>query len=327
MSEVRVVAAQEAGVRLDKWLAGWPSVGSREKARQAVQSGKVSVDGVRVGPEGGGVVLGLGARVEIAWTRPGTNPKATAGRAALGWANVRVLHQDDAIVVVDKPAGLLTDAADAAQARDEDTLRKRLDAFVGRPVWPAHRLDRDTTGVVVFAVTDAARASLKAQWIARTPERRYLTIVEGFFPGVKGRFADWMLWDGAARLQQPCAPDTPDAWFAEAEWSVAERFGDRATRLDISLVTGRRNQIRLHAMLAGHPVVGEIQYREDRSSALVGFTRQALHAHRLGLIHPTSGAPVRFEAPVPDDLARLVAQLRAGVSRGGAGRGSGPPGR
>lgn len=318
MSEGRVVSPDDAGARLDKWLAGWPSVGSREKARQALRSGKVSVDGVVVGPDDGGTVLRAGGRVEIAWTRPGTNAKATAGRVALTRANVRVVYQDDAIVVVDKPAGLLTDAADAAQARDEDTLRKRLDAYIGRPVWPAHRLDRDTTGVVVFAVTDAARAALKDQWIARTPARNYLVVVEGCFPGVLGRFADWMAWDQKSRLQRPCAPNAPDGWFAEADWEVTERFGDRATALDIALVTGRRNQIRLHAMLAGFPVVGETQYRPDRTVPTPPFARQALHARRLGLTHPTTGAPVSFEAPLPDDLARLCGKLRAGLSRRGA---------
>lgn len=310
--EAQVVPPTEGGARLDKWLAGWGSIGSREKARQALRSGKVSVDGTRVGADDAGVSLRAGARVEVAWTRPGTNAKATAGRVALTRANVAVLHQDDAIVVVDKPAGLLTDAADAAQARDEDTLRKRLAAFVGGAVWPAHRLDRDTTGVVVFALTEAARAALKAQWIERTPERRYLTIVEGDFPGAQGRFADWMVWDEVARLQRPCAPNAPDAWLAEAEWTVLERFGGRATSLELALVTGRRNQIRLHAMLAGHPVVGEIQYRprgRERQSP-IRFARQALHARWLGFRHPTTGAPVRFEAPIPDDLRALSASLR-----------------
>ncbi|MEQ1569989.1 MAG: RluA family pseudouridine synthase [Myxococcota bacterium] len=303
-----MVDAAQGGARLDKVLAALASVGSREKARQVLRSGKVSVDGADVGFDHAGQPVAAGARIAIAWTRPGTGAKRVAAREALSRAQVTLLFEDDAIVVADKPAGLLTDAADTEQARNEDTLRKRVKAWLGgRPVFPAHRIDRDTTGVVVFAKTPAAREALKAQWITRSPRRVYLVVVEGRFGKQSGRFGDWMAWDGATRVQRPCEPDHPGAWFAEADFEVTRRFGDRATQLEVRLISGRRNQIRLHAMLAGHPLVGEPLYR--RREAVIPFGRQALHAYKLGLLHPTTREPVTFEAPIPADLAGLIASL------------------
>lgn len=296
-------------VRLDKWLAARPSVGSRQKARDVLERGKVSVDGSVVGPADAGRVLGVGTRVSIAWNRPGTGEKKVAGRVAMERAGVMVRHQDDAVVVVDKPPGLLTDAADADQAKHRDTLRKRLKAYLQAvDVWPVHRIDRDTSGLVAFARTEAAREHLAAQWHARTPLREYRLVVEGRFPRAEGRFSDWMAWDGRQRLQRPCGPDDEGAWLAEATFRVEERFGDRATLLQVRLVSGRRNQIRLHCQLAGHALVGEPLYR--RREATIPFPRQALHAARLGFVHPTTGAPLELTSPLPPDLEGLLQRLR-----------------
>lgn len=308
-----MIGPEAAGERLDKVLAGLPSIGSRERARQALRSGKVSVDGAAVGADDAGLRVAPGAAVAIAWNKPGTGARRTAARDALARAGVVVLYEDDAVLAADKPPGLLTDAADADQAKHRDTLRKRVHAWVGAEVWPAHRIDRDTSGVVMFAKTEAARAALLEQWHARTPERTYLCVVEGRFERDQGRFGDWMLWDGRARVQRPCEPDADGGWFAEATYRVVERLVG-ATALEVSLITGRRNQIRLHAMLAGHPLVGEPLYRREPrgrgSPARVPFERQALHARRLVLAHPRTGAPLAVEAPVPPDLDGLLRRLR-----------------
>lgn len=303
------VDADRAGVRLDKLLASLGSVGSREKARQALRSGKVSVDGAPVGLDDAGRALDPGVEVAIAWTRPGTGARATAAREGLDRAGVNLLVHDADIVAADKPPGLLTDAADVDQAKHRDTLRKRVRAWAGAEVWPVHRIDRDTSGVVLFARTEEAREGLKAQWAERSPVRSYLAVVEGRFPDDAGRFGDWMVWDAGARIQRPAGPDVPGAWFAEADFEVIERFGDRATALGVSLVTGRRNQIRLHAMIAGHPLVGEPLYRMPRPRT-VPFERQALHARELGVRHPRTGAPIVLTSPTPADLAGLLARLR-----------------
>lgn len=308
-TEEHVVSGEEDGARLDKVLAALPSIGSREKARQALKSGKVSVDGASVTMDDAGRSVSAGARVEIAWTRPGTGARKVAAREALSRAGVTVVYEDEHILAADKPAGLLTDAADAEQAKHQDTLRKRVRAWLdGRVVWPAHRIDRDTTGIVLFAKTALARQHLHQQWIERRPERVYMVFVEGAFPRDSGRFGDWMAWDAAARLQRPSSEGAPNAWFAEADFRVVERFGRRATQLEVRLISGRRNQIRLHAMLAGHPLVGEPLYR--RRDPELPFPRQALHARRLTVEHPATSAPTTFEAPIPLDLLQLSDRLR-----------------
>lgn len=318
--ESLVVDAASAGTRLDKVLAGLRSVGSREKARQVLKSGKVAVDGAEVGAEDGGRPLAEGARIVITWNRPGTGAKRVAAKEALERVGVVVRYEDDAILVADKPAGLLTDAADAEQHKHRDTLRKRVKAWLqGAPVWPAHRIDRDTTGLVLFAKTEAAQQILKEQWVTRSPTRVYLAVFQGSLETDKGQFGDWMRWDGIARLQRPCEPHVEDGWFAQADFQVKERFGSRGTLVEVRLITGRRNQIRLHAMLAGHPLFGEDLYRiparpgsraAEREALLPTLPRQALHAHRLGVIHPSTRQPVVFESPLPEDLSELIRRLR-----------------
>ena len=195
------------------------------------------------------------------------------------------------------------------QAREEDTLAKRARAWVGHgDVSPVHRIDRDTTGVVLFAKNHDAKASLKAQWGERTPLRQYLMVVEGPVRGEGGHFADWMRWDGKSRRQRPCPQDHEDGVLAEADWRVRERFGNEATLVAVRLVSGRRNQIRLHAELWAHPLVGERLYRHE--SPQVPFPRQALHAERLGVSHPRTRMPMVFEAPIPADMLRLMKRLR-----------------
>jgi 23S rRNA pseudouridine1911/1915/1917 synthase len=251
--------------------------------------------------------------VVISWNRPGTGARKVAARDAMARAGVVVRYEDEELLVADKPAGLLTDAADQDQARHQDTLRKRVRAFIGREVWPAHRIDRHTTGLVLFAKTERAREHLKAQWVTRSPMREYRAWVEGEFRPDSGHFADWMAWDPAGRLQRPTPPHADHAWLAEADFEVTERFGALATELRVRLVTGRRNQIRLHVMLAGHPLLGEALYRlpESAKKSRVFFQRQALHAARLGVLHPATDEPIQWEAPLPSDLEDLLRKLRS----------------
>ncbi|MEN0065907.1 MAG: RluA family pseudouridine synthase [Myxococcota bacterium] len=310
------VSAAEAGGRLDKVLASLPGVGSRQRAREVLRSGKVSLNGELVGPEVGGQSVDQGMRIEVAWNRPGTNPRRVAAREALQRAQVSIVYEDADILVANKPVGLLTDAATRDQARNRDTLRKCIRTWLGTPdVWPAHRIDRDTSGVVAFAKTPRARQSLHDQWVARKPLRAYLVVVEGAFAPDAGRFADWMRWDRKGRHQRPVAAEAEGAWLAEADFEVVRRFGNRATQLEVRLVSGRRNQIRLHAQLAGHPLIGERAYRNPGTQPSVRFNRQALHAHRLGFLHPTDRREVSFEAPIPSDLASLLRRLsKKGIS-------------
>ncbi len=305
------VDEEGAGVRLDRLLAALPSVGSREKARTALRAGKVLVDGARATPEDGGRRFPAGSRVEIEWNRPGSSARRVAGRDAMERAGVTVVFSDDAVIICDKPVGLLTDSASVQQAKSEDTLRKRMRAWVGGgDVWPVHRIDRNTTGLVCFARSAELRMELSRQWEARTPLRCYLALVQGRMEQDRGTFSDWMNWDKAKLLQRSARPDTKGAVLAQASWEVRERFGSRATLLEVRLSSGRRNQIRLQAQLAGHPLVGETLYRDPHPAPTIRHPRYALHALRLGFNHPQTGEPVLFEAPPPDDLVGLFASLR-----------------
>lgn len=307
------VGPDRAGQRLDRLVAAIPSVGSRQRAREALETGKILVDGQEVGAQDGARPLPAGAILEVQWSRPGSSARKVRGREALERAGVRVLYQDEGVIAVDKPAGLLTDAASEEQRRDEDTLKKRVRGFLGGDeAHVVHRLDRDTTGVVLFARTLAAAQRLDQQIHRQTPERVYLALVTGSISQVSGRFADWMFWDRAQRIQRSARPGAPDAVLAEADWRVVERLG-LATLLEVRLVTGRRNQIRLHCALMGHPIVGERLYRDARAPRGPTLPRQALHATRLGVQHPLTGRPLVVESPLPDDMRQLMDELRRGA--------------
>lgn len=296
------------GQRLDKVLAALPSVGSRERARAAVRSGKVHIGGQAVEERDAALVLAEGVRVELRWNEPGTASKRAAGRGAERDVGVRVVFRDAAILVCDKEPGLLTDAADDRQGRNEDTLRKRVAALLGHDAAPAHRIDRWTTGLVCFARTRAAHENLAAQWADHAPLRRYLCLVDGGPKADEGQFADWMRWDDRELLQKPCRANDRGAVLARARWAVVERFPAPATLLEVRLHTGRRNQIRLHADLAGFPLVGERLYRSGPT--IVPWTRYALHAAELGFRHPETQEPLRFTAPLPTDVEDLLRRLR-----------------
>lgn len=308
-----VISPDQHGWRVDRVVAAVPSVGSRRRARQAIETGKVRLDGRILGLDDVSRPVEAGARLEVDWDRPGTSRRLVAAKKALVAAGVDVLWSDEAIVAVDKPAGLLTDSATREQYQREDSLRKRLAALLraeGDAVRIVHRIDRDTTGVVLAARTEAAEAALLAQFHRQEPVRVYRALVHG--EPRPGTWEDWMAWDRARRLQVPTRPEAPRAVLARAEVALVERFGDVA-EIEVRLVTGRRNQIRLQAMLRGCPLVGERLYvpEEWDPRGRIRFHRQALHAWRLGVRHPTTGAPIAFEAPFPTDIEELRGALRA----------------
>jgi 23S rRNA pseudouridine1911/1915/1917 synthase len=299
-----------AELRLDQVLAGRSSVTSRGKARQALESGKVSVNGQAVGGAAAGERLAVGTEVWLEWNRPGTTHQRNAGRERLRKAGVEVIFEDALLLAVNKPVGLLTDSATRAQDRNNDTLTKRARGWAGgREVWPVHRIDRDTSGVVLFAKGQEARENLKEQWGKDKPVRAYTVVVEGAPKADAGTWSHWMFWDGKVNRQKPCGPGTPEAVEAKASYEVVERFAQNAVLL-VKLDTGRRNQIRLHCQIEGYPLVGELIYRKD--SMPTSFGRQALHASELVVKHPKTGAVLSLKAELPDDMKALVKRLRKG---------------
>lgn len=312
-TSVRKVGEAEAGERLDKWLASWPDVGSRRRAREALDTGKVTVDGRRVGGEAGGQPLVLGQRVGVDWNRPGTGKARRSGERGLSEAGLHILLEDDDLIAVDKPVGLLTDTASDEQAKTRDSVRKRLNAYLapfGREAAPAHRIDRDTSGVVLFAKTDDALVGLRRQFKRREPVRQYRAWLLGRLADDEGAWTDRVAWHSGKRVQQVLGERSPGAKEAKLRFRVARRFGAIATEIEIQLVTGKRNQIRVQAAHRGHPLLGEKLYAKGVQWGRAPFPpRQALHAERLVIEHPRSHRPVEILAPLPDDLAKLVRQL------------------
>ncbi len=169
-----------------------------------------------------------------------------------------------------------------------------------------HRIDRDTSGVVLLARDAEAAERLRADFRHHRPERIYRAFVVGRpdTEATSGAWVDWMRWDRRARRQVSCDPGAEGAFEATLRWRLVAA-GPLASELEIALGSGRRNQVRLQALLHRCPVVGERQYVPPRWRPPVTHPRQALHALRLGVRHPATGRPLVLEAPLPADLRRL----------------------
>jgi 23S rRNA pseudouridine1911/1915/1917 synthase len=173
-----------------------------------------------------------------------------------------------------------------------------------------HRIDRDTSGLVVFAKQAAAQIALKEQFKRRAVERVYRAVVYGTPDPPSGTWRDRLVWDQRALIQKETHPRDPKGKDAACRYEVLERF-EATSLIEVRLDTGKRNQIRLQARLRGHTLVGERRYVYGPDHLRpIEFARQALHAYRLAFAHPVSGKPLRFEAPIPEDLTALIARLR-----------------
>ena len=307
-----VVSADEAGQRLDKFLAAAGRAGSRSRAQDALARGRVFVDDVEAAPADGARIVGAGVVVRLWVDRPGSasRPAPAPARGGLG-----LLYEDDDLVVADKPAGLLTvpldDDPDSPSALE--LLRQRFRSHGGREPLVVHRIDRDTTGVVLFALNPRARGLLAAQFAERSPERAYLAVVHGHPYPSAGHWADRLVWDDDACLQRPARAGDPRAVDAMSDYQVIEAFA-AASLIEVRLQTGRQGQIRVQAQLRGHPLVGDRRYgpRGHTADASITFPRQALHAHRLVFAHPADRRRVEVTAPPPRDLDALLRRLRRG---------------
>jgi 23S rRNA pseudouridine1911/1915/1917 synthase len=289
-------------MRLDKLVSERFGL-SRRGGREAVLRGQVDL--------AGRTCLDPGQEVEpdavLAYDPNRPRPETAARR-------IRVLYQDRQILVVDKPAGLLTQPT---QEREPDTLLERAGRYLARTrggprpyVGIVHRLDRDTSGVILLVCSRQALRPFQALFRAHTIERRYLTVVEGRLTPDRGTIDLPLVADrgdgrrGVARVPGQGVPAT-------THYEVLERFGGRATFVACRLETGRTHQIRIHLAESGHPVVSDPVYCPSGSPPFpLPFSRQALHAEALGFIHPFSGVGLRIEAPLPSDLADWIAGLR-----------------
>lgn len=255
-------------------------------------------------------------------------PKSKPAPELANTVAVEVVYSDDSVVVVNKPAGLTTvrskddEAEFGARAKKflPKTLADVLPALLGapnKPVLAVHRLDRDTTGLVVFARTSAAARALTRQFRAHTADRRYLALVRGV--PASGKLESVFVRDrGDGRRGSAPAGETPDdGKRAVTHVSVLERLGEFAA-VECRLETGRTHQVRIHLGEAGFPLCGERVY--DRGTGRAGgkpvpdgsgAERPMLHAARLGFAHPDDGRVRTWEAKPPPDFAELWHRLRA----------------
>jgi 23S rRNA pseudouridine1911/1915/1917 synthase len=289
-------------MRLDLHLIVLHPELSRRRARDVIEKGQVSVDGAMVREPGHAVESGA----RVVW-----DPHRKAlPRARLSLA---LLHADEALLIVDKPPGLLT-VQSAPGASHEDTALARVQEYARhltprRPyVGVVHRIDRDTSGALAFALSEAARQALRRLFREHRIERRYAALVAGSPRGERGA-VDLPIHDvyqgGRRRVARPDEPSRP----ALTRWAVVERFRGAAL-LSVELETGRQHQIRVHLAHIGLPVLGDPVYGRSEARPPVAAPRQMLHAQRLAFVHPLSGARVQAEAPLPSDFERALKELR-----------------
>lgn len=237
--------------------------------------------------------------------------KASRRRTRRGH-QLEIVYEDDSIVVVNKPAGLLSVPLERNPGLSS-VLEQLADRYRShgklRPL-VVHRIDQDSSGLVVFAKDPRTQRALREQFRQREPERVYRAIVHGHVHPPHGTWKDRLVWDTKALIQKAVIREDPNAEDAISDYRVLEKLKG-ACLIEVRLRTGRRNQIRIQAAVRGHPLVGERRYTsagiESRS---IHFERQALHAWRLAFHHPDDARLITCEAPPPPDFADLLVRLR-----------------
>ncbi|HEY1597432.1 MAG TPA: RluA family pseudouridine synthase [Thermoleophilaceae bacterium] len=302
MDEVRFSAGPEdGGKRLDVRLAAEPAVGSRAKAQRLIDAGLVTVDG-RVRPKSH--TLAAGESVEARMEPPPDPADPAAGEGV----PFEVVYEDDDLLVVDKPAGVVVHpAAGHATGTLSQALAAR-GAAGGDPLRPGivHRLDRDTSGLLVVAKSEPIHRALQELIRARELEREYAALVDGR-PARSGTIDAPVGRDRVARKLISTRTDAPRE--ARTHFEVEEEL-PRTSLLKVTLETGRTHQIRAHMEAIGHPVCGDFQYGGGKSGDRLGLTRQFLHSRYLRFQHPNTGAYLRCESKLPVDLSRTLGLAR-----------------
>jgi 23S rRNA pseudouridine1911/1915/1917 synthase len=324
------VDAGGAGERLDRFLglaaASRRLALSRTRLKALIEAGEMSVDGAIARDPSMRLVEGA----RIAFQAPPAEESPLAGEDL----PLAVVYEDEHLIVVDKPAGLVVHPAPGhATGTLVNALIRHCGASlsgVGGVKRPGivHRLDKDTSGLLVVAKTDAAHRGLAELFADHgrrgSLERQYLALVWGGFDAASGKVAAAIGRHPSHREKMAIA-DEARGRHALTHWRLEEALGP-ASLVVCRLETGRTHQIRVHMASIGHPLLGDSVYGgafktktarlgEGAKAALADLGRQALHASILGFEHPITGGRLRFDSPLPEDLSRLIKALRAGPDR------------
>ncbi len=317
---VRTASPADAGTRLDAYLAGAIGTLSRSRVKALILEGCVTRNGATTRDASEQVQPGAQYRL--------TPPAATAATPQGERISLDILFEDPYLIVLNKPAGLVVHPA---PGNPDGTLVNALIAHCGasltgiggeRRPGIVHRLDKDTSGVMVAAKTELAHARLSAAFAARDLERAYKAICWGVPNPTSGRIAGDIGRDPRERKRM--AVVTRNGKHAVTNYQTNVNYGNEAALLTCRLETGRTHQIRVHLAHIGHPLIGDPVYLRRRPAAAkalpapvrdlaLDFPRQALHAEILGFSHPITGAALHFSTPPPADFSALAAALQSQI--------------
>lgn len=309
-----VATAAEAGERLDAVIGRLPDVGSRSQGAKTCEAGRVLVNGAPAAKKhlacAGDVII-----VEVEDAPSGLAPEPMP---------LDIRYEDDDLIVLSKPAGLITHPSpDHARGTLAGALLHRygwqgLCNVQGEADRPGivHRLDGDTSGLMLAAKTDEAGHALMDAIATKSVDRRYLALVHGA-PSVDSGMVDAPIERSRSDRQPMAVGDGPTARDAITTFKVLERFEAGAkdagyALLECKLYTGRTHQIRVHMQYIRHPIVGDqtyVAHAPKQPAASLGLARQFLHSYRIGFVHPVTGEQLEFMDALPDDLASALRML------------------
>lgn len=256
---------------------------SKTTLRSWLKDGRISVDGEVV--KLASFQVNKGQRVAL-----GNKTHYTKER-------LRIIYQDQHLIAIDKPEGLLSVATVFEKEKTVHAILKQT--FHPRKIYVVHRLDQDTSGVLLFALSEEAYHRLKKMLEKHEIKRQYAAIIEGKLPSKRGTWQSYLYEDSTYFVRSVSSPEEGELAITHYDTKGSSRH---YSFLEVRLETGRKNQIRVHCSEAGHPIAGDLKYGAKTNPA----KRLCLHAHTLELLHPVTGKKMHFTSPLPDAFKKIV---------------------